>query len=369
MDKLKRYLALDVLRGMTIALMILVNTPGSWKYVYAPLQHAPWHGCTLTDLVFPFFLFVVGVSLYFSFTQYANVQSRQTLLRVGQRTLIIFALGLFINSFPQWMTDYAHLRILGVLQRIALAYGLAALIVISVRRQWLPAACATILLVYWGILYFFGGPNPYSLEANAALSLDRVILGENHMYRGFGIPFDPEGLLSTLPAAATVLIGYLTGAVVRETGKKQAVLKLTALGVALIASGYVWSFVFPLNKPLWTSSYVLYTGGLAMLLFAALIDLIDIRGYRKWTPLFSIFGKNPLFLFILSVLWAKTLRLLIRIPDGAGNAIPANVWLYQNIFVPLAGFMNGSLLYALAHIALFWLVGYLLYRYRIFIKV
>ncbi len=369
MDKPERYLALDVLRGMTVLLMILVNTPGSWKYVYSPLQHARWHGCTLADLVFPFFLFVVGVSLFFSFAKYANVQNRQTLLRMGKRTLIIFALGLFINSFPQWTTDYAHLRILGVLQRIALAYGLAALIVISVKRQWLPAASAIILPAYWGILYFFGGPNPYSLEANAALSLDRAILGENHMYRGFGIPFDPEGLLSTLPAAVTVLIGYLAGAVVRETGKKQAALKLTALGVVLIASGYIWSFAFPLNKPLWTSSYVLYTGGLAIILFAALIDVIDIRGYRKWTPLFSVFGKNPLFLFILSVLWAKTLRTLIRVPDSAGNTISANVWLYQNIFVPLAGFMNGSLLYAVAHIALFWLIGYILYKCRIFIKV
>jgi len=364
-----RYLALDVLRGMTIALMILVNTPGSWKYVYAPLKHAEWHGCTLTDLVFPFFLFVVGVSLFFSFARQSDRPRKELLRKIGERTLIIFALGLFINSYPQWTTDYSHLRIMGVLQRIALAYGLAAVIVLTVKHRWLPGAAAVILLGYWGILYFLGGADPYSLQENAVLALDRAVLGANHMYRGFGIPFDPEGLLSSLPAAATVIIGYLAGAVIKETEEKRAVLQLTALGVFLTASGYAWSFVFPLNKPLWTSSYVLYTAGLAAILFAALIDIIDIRGFRKWTPLFSVFGMNPLFLFILSIFWGKTLRLLIHIPDGAGGAINASAWLYQNIFVPIGGFLNGSLLFAVAHIFLFWIIGYILYRCRIFIKI
>lgn len=369
MEKSDRYLALDVLRGMTIAFMILVNTPGSWQYVYPPLKHAAWHGCTLTDLVFPFFLFVTGVSLFFSFAKYQNKVSKESFWRVSRRTLLIFVLGLLINSYPQWTTDYSQLRIMGVLQRIAVAYGLAALIVLSAPRRWLPGIGVVILLIYWGILYFFGGSDPYSLQGNATISLDRAILGENHLYRGFGIPFDPEGILSSLPSVVTVMIGYLAGMMIRETERNRVPVKLVLYGIAFTITGYLWGLVFPLNKPLWTSSYVLYTAGLAAIVFAALIYIIDLRGYKKWTLLFSVFGRNPLFLFILSVLWGKTLRLLIRIPDGEGNMIAGSTWLYQNIFVPLAGNMNGSLAHALAHIAFFWLTGYILYRCRIFVKV
>ncbi len=350
-------------------LMILVNTPGSWKFVYPPLAHAEWHGCTPTDLVFPFFLFVVGVSIFFSFEKYENALSRESLLRVGRRTLLIFAIGLFINTYPQWMTDYSHVRIMGVLQRIAVAYGIAALIVLSAPRRWLPGIGALILLIYWGILFFFGGSDPYSLAGNAAIPFDRAILGENHLYRGFGIPFDPEGILSSLPAVVTVMIGYLAGMMIKETQRNRAPVKLVLYGAAFTIAGYLWGLVFPLNKPLWTSSYVLYTAGLAALLFALLIYIIDMKGYKKWTSFFVVFGMNPLLIFALSSVWAKTLRLLIRIPDGEGNVMAGSAWLHQNIFVPLAGNMNGSLLYALAHIFFFWLIGYLLYKGRFFIKV
>ena len=369
MEQSNRYLAIDVLRGMTIALMILVNTPGNWQYVYPPLVHAEWHGCTPTDLVFPFFLFVVGVSLFFSFAKYQNVLSKESFLRVARRTLLIFVIGLFINSYPQWMTDYSQLRIMGVLQRIAVAYGISALIVLSVPSRWLPRLCTFILLIYWGLLYFFGGPDPYSLQGNATIPFDRAILGENHLYRGFGIPFDPEGILSSLSSVVTVIIGYLAGKMIKEAESNRIVVKLVLYGAACTVIGYLWGFFFPLNKPLWTSSYVLYTAGLASLLFALLIYIIDMKGYKKWTLIFSVFGMNPLFLFVLSVVWGKTLRLLIRIPDGEGNIVAGSVWLYQNIFVPLAGNMNGSLLYALAHIIIFWLIAYVLYKCRVFVKV
>lgn len=369
MEQPNRYQALDVLRGMTIALMILVNTPGSWQHVYPPLRHAEWHGCAPADLVFPFFLFVMGVSLFFSLAQHQNTLSKEALWRIGLRTLLIFAMGLFLNSYPQWMTDFSQMRIMGVLQRIAVAYGVAALIVLSAPRKWLPGIGATILLGYWGILILFGGSDPYSLVGNATIPLDRAILGENHLYRGFGIPFDPEGFLSSLPSVVTVIIGYLAGRTIKETAKYRVPLKLTLYGIAFTIAGYLWGFVFPVNKPLWTSSYVLYTAGLAALLFALLIYIIDMKGCKKWTLLFSVFGRNPLFLFILSIVWVKTLRLLIRIPDGAGNTLSGNAWLYQYIFVPLAGNLNGSLMYALAHILLFWLTGYILYRRRLFIKV
>ncbi|MEN6375391.1 MAG: hypothetical protein ABFD75_11515 [Smithella sp.] len=369
MEQSERYLALDVLRGMTIALMILVNTPGSWQYIYAPLRHAEWHGCTPADLVFPFFLFVVGVSLFFSLAKYPINLSKDSLLHVGRRTFLIFAMGIFINSYPQWMTDYSQLRIMGVLQRIALAYGFAALIVMSAPRRWLPGIGIFILLVYWGILYFFGGPDSYSLHTNAAIPFDRAILGESHLYKGFGIPFDPEGILSSLPSVVTVLIGYLAGMMIQKTAKDRVLIKLSIFGIVCTITGYIWGIVLPINKPLWTGSYVLYTSGLASLLFTLLIYMIDIKRYIKWSLLFSVFGMNPLFLFILSVVWGKTLRLIIRIPDSEGNTVTGSVWLYQNIFVPLAGNMNGSLAYALAHILFFWLIGYTLYKRRIFVKV
>lgn len=369
MEQSERYLALDVLRGMTIAFMILVNTPGSWQYVYAPLRHAEWHGCTAADLVFPFFLFAVGASLFFSFHKNQTTLSREALIRTGRRVLLIFLIGIFINSYPQWMTDYSQLRIMGVLQRIALAYGIAALIVMSAPRRWLPGIGGFILLIYWGILYFFGGPDPYSLHTNAAIPLDKAMLGESHLYQGFGIPFDPEGILSSLPSIGTVLIGYLAGMMITKTARNRAPVKLSFFGIALTIVGYLWGLVLPINKPLWTSSYVLYTGGLAAVLFALLIYIIDIKAYKKWSLPFLVFGMNPLFLFILSVVWGKTLRLLIRIPDGEGNTVTGSAWLYQNVFAPPAGNLNGSLAYALAHIIFFWLIGYVLYKRRIFVKV
>lgn len=369
MQKSERYLALDVLRGMTIALMITVNTPGSWQYIYPPLRHAAWHGCTPTDLVFPFFLFVVGVSMFFSFSKYQNSLNNDTLLHVGKRTLIIFAIGLFLNSFPQWLTNYSDLRIMGVLQRIALAYGLAAFIVLAFSKKFIALLSVVILMGYWAIIYFSGGNDPYSLEGNVTIPFDRAILGENHLYKGFGIPFDPEGLLSTLPAIVTVLLGYFAGVLIKITEKKRVPLKLFLFGTIATVAGYLWGFAFPINKALWTSSYVLFTAGLAAMLFALLIFIIDIKEYRKWTSFFVVFGMNPLFIFALSGLWAKSLSRLILVPDAEGNHMAGSTWLYQNVFVPLAGNMNGSLLYALTHIFFFWFIGYVLYKNKIFIKV
>jgi len=374
MEKSQRYLALDVLRGMTIAFMILVNTPGSWSFVYPPLLHAEWHGCTPTDLVFPFFLFVVGVSMFFSFSRSQNSLNKDSLLRVARRAALIFIIGLFINSFPQWITDYSQLRIMGVLQRIAVAYFFAAIIVLALSRKWIAITGGVILLAYWGILYFLGGDDPYSLTGNLTIPFDSAILGEAHLYRGFregGVPvaFDPEGLLSSLPAIVTVLIGYLAGILIKETEKVKVPVKLLAYGAVFTLAGYVWGFVFPINKPLWTSSYVLYTAGQAAILFGILIFIIDIKGYKKWTSFFVVFGLNPLFIFALSGVWAKILWMLIRIETADGGTIAASGWLYHNIFVPIAGNMNGSLLYAITHIVFFWLIGLILYKRKIFIKV
>jgi len=370
MKSVQRYLALDVLRGMTIATMITVNTPGSWSYIYPPLEHSKWHGCTPTDLVFPFFLFVVGVSMFFSFSKYNNSLNKDSLLRIGKRTLLIFAIGLFLNSFPQWMTDYSKLRILGVLQRIAIAYGLGSLIVLATPKKYLPFVGAGILLIYWGILSYFGGADPYSLADNAAIPFDKAILGESHLYKGFGLPFDPEGLLSTIPAIVTVICGYLTGLVIKQTEKIKVPQTLALYGIAGVVAGFLWSFLFPLNKPLWTSSYVLYAAGWALLVLALLIWIIDLKGYTKWTSFFVVFGMNPLFIFALSGLYAKSITRFIHITEDDGRIVNGYTWLYQHVFVPLSSEPKiSSLLFALSHIVLYWMIGWVLYKKKIFIKV
>ncbi|HZL08625.1 MAG TPA: heparan-alpha-glucosaminide N-acetyltransferase domain-containing protein [Prolixibacteraceae bacterium] len=369
MKTTQRYLALDVLRGMTVAVMILVNTPGSWSHIYAPLEHSKWHGCTPTDLIFPFFLFVVGVSMFFSFSKYGNSLNKESLLKIGKRTFLIFAIGLFLNSFPQWTTDYSSLRIMGVLQRIALAYGIGAVIVLAANRKYLPYIGAAILLLYWGLLYTLGGTDPFSLEGNVTIPFDTAILGTSHLYKGFGIPFDPEGLLSTIPAIVTVIIGYLVGSAVRETEKKLVPKRLIQFAVISIIAGLIWDQVFPINKPIWTSSYVLYAGGWACMVLALLIWIIDLKGYSRWTSFFVVFGMNPLFIFALSGLWARVFGRLVKIAGPDGELISGSAWLYKQVFLPLAGELNGSLLFAIFHVLIFWLIGYVLYKKKIFIKV
>lgn len=369
MDKSTRYLALDVLRGMTIVLMILVNNPGSWKYIYAPLRHAAWHGCTPTDLVFPFFLFVMGVSMFFSFSKYQNSLNRTTLLKVIKRTVLIFAIGLFLNSFPQWQIDWTNVRIMGVLQRIALVYLLASVMILALSRKVLTGISALILLVYWGILWFFGGAEPFSLSDNATIGFDRFLLTEKHMYHGFGIAFEPEGLLSSLPAVITTVLGYLSGTVIGSTKKEQLPIRLVGWGALVTAIGWIWGLWFPINKALWTSSYVLFTGGLAAITLAILVYIIDIKGYKRWTEFFVVFGMNPLFIFAFAGLLMRALYIFVKIPAPDGSSVPFNTWVYQNMFASWAGPLNGSLFYAISCIMVFWLMGWVLYRNKIFIKV
>jgi predicted acyltransferase len=363
-----RLISLDIFRGMTIAFMIIVNTPGSWQYVYPPLRHAEWHGATPTDLVFPFFLFIVGVSSFFSMKKYGNEINTGSILRIFRRTITIFAIGLFLNIFPYFGRDYSTLRIMGVLQRIALAYGLGAIICLSVRREHLWIVIAFVLMLYWGILAFFGGTDPYSLENNFAVKADTAILGANHLYKGFGIPFEPEGLLSTIPAVCTVIIGYYIGGMISKnsTNGKAVFLKLVLFGAAAIGTGYLWNIFFPINKPLWTSSYVLYTGGFAMVVLAILYFIADVLKIRKWAPFFLVFGTNALFAFFLAGIWTK-LMIFIKIPMGNEN-ITLYSWIYQKICVPVAGNLNGSLLFAILQMMLIWFIALVLYKKKIMIR-
>ena len=363
----QRLVALDVLRGLTIALMIMVNNPGSWAYVYPPLRHAKWHGCTPTDLVFPFFLFIVGVSMWFSFKKFGNGITKKGFQKVLKRTLVIFGLGLFLNLFPYF--NFEKLRIFGVLQRIAVAYGIGALLCMHFNTKQLKYILAFILLGYWVLLYVGSSEGPYELATNVVRKFDLFVLGESHVYKGFGIPFDPEGILSSIPSVATVILGYYSGKLV-ETAKStwEAVKKLIGYGIVGVALGLLWDMVFPINKALWTSSYVLYVGGLAMLFLALLIFIIDIKKWGTWSKPFVHFGMNPLFIYMFSGLYVQMIIYLVRI-NVDGEAISGYAYLYKHIFVPIAGNMNGSLLFAVSHIIGFWFLTYILYKRKIFIKI
>ena len=363
-----RLVSLDIFRGMTVAFMIIVNTPGClWNNAYAPLLHAKWHGCTPTDLVFPFFLFIVGVSMFFSLKKYGGEVNTDSVIKIFRRTLLIFAVGVFLTIFPVFIRDYSTLRIMGVLQRIALAYGIGAIICLTVRRDFLWIAVAIILLGYWALLAFFGGANPYALETNFALKVDLAVLGANRLYDGFGIPFDPEGLLSTIPAVATVIIGYYVGGMI-HSGKHDGNLcwKILILGASALGLGILWGVVFPINKALWTSSYTLYTAGLGMIMLALIYFLADILKFQKWGMFFIILGTNALFAYALATAWANTM-LAIKF-TGGGESVTLYSWLYYNIFVPFAGNTNGSLLFAITQLTLVWVITLILYRKKIFIK-
>jgi len=454
--KTKRLVSLDAFRGMTIALMILVNIPGSWKYVYPPLEHADWNGCTPTDLVFPFFLFIVGTAMAFSFAKFNYKLNTDSFLKILERTFLIFFIGLLLNYFPFFKHDLtghgiiagffivifrlilalipfflfwwiiklyfkylrqlvmtkfpgltlplkiiyilgmvmvfvvllfllpyllglipfynknvSHLRIMGVLQRIALAYGFASIIVLTFDRKYIPYIIAIILLLYWWLLWYFGGNDPYGLEGNIVRKIDLFVFGNAHVWRGKGIPFDPEGLLSTLPSIATPLIGYLAGRYIKDHKDKSGkwLLYFVLSGVVLIIAGKIWDIYFPINKSIWTSSYVLYTGGLAILFLSLFYLLIDVAGFKKWASFFIVFGINPLFAFVVHILWVKILIYLIRWHDAEGKVVTGYSWLYTNVFQPIAGNMNGSLLFAFTHILFFWLMLYVLYKKHIIIKI
>lgn len=365
----KRLISLDVLRGATIAFMILVNTPGSWSFIYAPLKHAAWHGCTPTDLVFPFFLFIVGVSVYFSFKNNKEEASTKVIFKIIKRTLIIFLIGLFLNLYPFF--NFENVRVMGVLQRIALAYGAGALLCFTFKSYRLFIVLAVLLLGYWALLFFGAEANPYSLEENLVRRFDLLLFGEQHIYKGFGIPFDPEGVLSSIPAIGTVIIGYLIGQFIdKETSLLLKMRTLLYCGFLMVAVGSIWALVFPLNKPLWTSSYVLYTAGLATLFLAALIFIIDYKKYESWSRPFVHFGSNPLFIFVFSGLYVKTISYLIKVSvDGSEDKISLYKYLFDKVFAPLFGNINGSLAFALSHIVVFWFICFVLYKKKIFIKI
>ena len=367
----KRLVALDVFRGMTIVFMILVNTPGSWTHVYPYLLHAKWDGFMPPDFVFPFFLFIIGVSMSFSFAKYEGKLDASLSRKIIQRVIIIFLIGLMLNYFPFYNKSISDLRIMGVLQRIALAYGLAAFICVKVSDRHLWKVGIIMLLGYWVILIQFGNENPLSLEGNITTAIDAYILGTSHMYKGFGIPFDPEGLLGTLSAAVSIITGFLIGKKIQQNKDRNLLVKnLLLIGLITVSVGLLWGLVYPINKPIWSGSYVIFTTGVACIVLGFLIEFIDIRKHDSWIKPFLIFGINPMAIFVFSILLVKVLIYVIKWKEEE-KIITGYGWLYQNIFVVLSpnNLKFASLFFAISTVILCWILGLYLYKKKIIIKI
>ena len=364
-----RSLALDVFRGMTVCFMIIVNTSGNWGTTYAPLLHANWNGFTPTDLVFPAFLFAVGNSMSFVMDKWKKMPQSKVLKKILKRTFIIFLLGYLMYWFPFYNVDaqfnfkafpFSETRFLGVLQRIALCYGMASLILYYFKPKVSLYLSGLILIGYWLIYYFYG---PYDMHHNPVLDLDLKIFGEGHIYHGEGFAFDPEGLLSTFPGLVNVFAGYFAGKFIQEKGKSyEGIAKLFMVGFLLIAAGFMWNYGFEINKKLWTSSYVLLTIGLSASILALIVYYTDFLHQTKGVYFFEVFGKNTLAIYLLSELLVP---LMWRIPI-AGQA--SYVWIYENLFKPLDDYF-GAFLFSFVYMLICWLVGYILDKKKIYIKI
>jgi predicted acyltransferase len=362
-----RLISVDAFRGLTIAAMILVNNPGSWSFVYPPLRHAEWHGWTPTDLIFPFFLFIVGISIALSFSKRIEEGRPPGSLygKIFQRSAAIFALGLFLHLFPRFR--FATMRIPGVLQRIAVCFLIGALIYLNTRPKSRTVLSLAILLGSWALMTLVPvpgyGAGVLDPKGNLCGFLDVKLLA-GHIYKP---DFDPEGILSTLPAVATVLLGSLAGDWLR--GARTNVSKLygmLAAGAVLTAAGLALHPFYPINKQLWTSTFVIFTAGMALLVFGACYFLIEIRRARAWAAPFLVFGTNAIAVFAGSTLMVKIL-MMITFSDG-GKILNPIGYLYQHVLSPFAGPYLGSLIYPLALILLWLLIILPLYKRRIFIR-
>lgn len=389
----ERLVALDVFRGMTIAGMLLVNNPGTWSAIYPPLEHAPWHGWTPTDLIFPFFLFIVGITTEISLEgRRARGDDEGAILRqVLKRGSLIFLFGLLLSWFPfytyqpiEGMTDPSfgerviyrvqHLRILGVLQRIGLAYLLGALLTLRTSLKTQFGILAALLFGYWALMTLVPVPDTgiagrFVLDKPDQLLsawLDRTILGVNHLWSG-SKTWDPEGLLSTIPAAGTVILGTFTGKWIarRELDINTRLAGLFAVGAITMVLGLIWNWAFPINKALWTSSYVLFTGGMGAVVLATCLWVIDVQGIRGWTRPFVVYGLNPMLAFLGSGMMARMMGSMIMI-DVNGTPTPLQSVVYKSVYASWLSPINASLAYALTFVA-FWYVILLIAEKRGFV--
>ena len=358
-----RFLSLDVFRGMTICLMIIVNTPGDGAQTFAPFMHASWHGFTPTDLVFPSFLFAMGNAMSFVLPKWDKLSSPVFLLKITKRTALIFLLGFLMYWFP-FTGPLSDTRILGVLQRIALCYGFAAIIVHYMHERVMMILAGILLLSYWYISIAYGSPaDPLSITGNAGIKFDTWLMGESHMYHGEGFAFDPEGWLSTIPSIVNVLIGYRVGTLVQEKGKTyEGLTHLLMWGAGFMFLAYMWNYQFPINKKLWTSSFVLLTVGLDMIILATIIYRIELQHQHQFASFFEVFGKNPLVIYLFSEILFVCLNLL-QIDNQSSLQ-----WIYTHSFAHLAPYWS-SFAFAFSYMLVCWLLGYILNKYKIYIRV
>lgn len=365
-----RLISLDAFRGLAIAGMILVNNPGSWGHIYGPLAHAEWHGWTPTDLIFPFFLFIVGVAMPFSFGKRRERGSGRGELfkHVLRRSAILVGLGLVINGFPDY--DLSEIRYSGVLQRIGVVYLLASTLYLGLDRKGIWAASGILLAGYWAAMTLVPvpghGAGDLSMEGNLATWVDNQLLS-GHMWLE---NFDPEGILSTFPAVVTTLLGILIGEWIRsDRSKLRTTVGLFVAANAALFAGWAWGHVFPINKQLWTSSYVLFTAGVGLHLLALLYWIMDVRERRGWAKPLVWYGMNAIAVFVGSAFVGRVIGSVVTVGGGAGEAVALKTWIYRHLFASWAGPLNGSLAYAATYVLLWLGVCWLLYRKRIFIKI
>ncbi|HID38325.1 MAG TPA: DUF5009 domain-containing protein [Calditrichaeota bacterium] len=351
--------------------MILVNNPGSWSHVYPPLLHAKWHGWTFTDLIFPFFLFIVGVAIVYALNrQLEKGAALQSIYKkIIRRTVILFLLGLFLSGFPYF--DLSTIRIPGVLQRIAVCYFFSSVIFLHFRQKGQIGWVVTLLLGYWAMMEWIPipgvGAGSYARGANLSNFIDSIVLG-NHVWKS-SFPWDPEGVLSTVPAIATTLIGVLIGSFLKsKLEAREKTIYMLITGNALLLLGSIWHHWMPINKQIWTSSYVVLMAGLALLVLGTLYYLIDVRGMRRFTQPFVVYGANAITVFVLSGIVGRLLY-LIKFSDGNGNTLTLKSMIYKNLFTSWLSPFNASLAYALSFIAISYWAMWILYKKKIFIKI
>lgn len=385
----KRILAIDILRGITIAGMILVNNPGSWGHIYAPLEHAEWIGLTPTDLVFPFFMFIMGISMYISLGKYNFECNGSSLWKIFKRSFVIFFIGLFINWFSlcfrtyhalatenldlgqrllQAITNFENLRILGVMQRLALSYCAASVIAVCVKHKYIPYLIAVAFIGYFILL--LSGDGFVLSEQNILAIIDNKILGISHTYMDGDIHLDPEGLMSTIPAIAHVLIGFCAGKLLlsNKGNKNEQAQILFIFGAILTFSGFLLSYGCPISKKIWTPTFALVTCGLASTLLALLIWVVDVKGKKKWSVFFESFGVNPLFTYVVGGIISILLNgIYIGGTEETTKSIKSHI--YTDGLQPILGDLLGSLSYALLYVGLIWLIGNYLYKKQIYIKI
>ena len=380
----KRLLSLDILRGITIAAMLLVNNPGTWEHIYPPLDHAEWIGLTPTDLVFPFFMFVMGVSMYFSLSKFKFKLSSSAMLKICRRTVVLFLIGWLVQWFGMWLRGlydpeshffvkmFGNLRILGVFQRLALVYFFGSMIAMLFKSKFIPWIIGIILVVYAFIL---GLGNGYEFSLNNILSqVDIAVLGEDHMYHeeAFGqkLALDPEGILSTLPCIAHVLIGLMMGKCINTVfNNRDRIVEIAVWGAVMLLVGWLLQYGIPCSKKAWTSSYVLITCGMASCILAMLIYCIDIKGHDRWCRFFQAFGVNPLFCYLVGTLFSIVFGALRLGVNQAGDPVTIHTLIHDGCKAITWSPEAASCLYAITFVFITWCFGFILYKKKIYIKI